>query len=91
MFKTLDLKKAPAISVAKYFKRSAEEYSNFTDPLNIANLPVIINGKYFQIVELDWHKIKAIYMRCIKVQVLSATIGATSNLLRHKKVSLFNI
>ena len=91
MAKALDLKQDSVISVVKYHKRSAEEYSNFIDTLIIAKkeLPVIIDGKYFQIAELDGQKIKAICMQCTKMQVISATVDATSNLLRHMKVSLF--
>ena len=89
----LKLKQAPAIQMPKYVKRSSEEYSNFIDTLHIVkkDIPVILNGEFFQIVELDGRKVKAICMKCTNTQVLSAVIEATSNLLRHMKVSLLNI
>jgi hypothetical protein len=86
----LVLNKAPVTPPVKPIKRSPEDYDAFVNGLEIAkkDLPSIISGEYFQVTALDGKKIKAVCMLCTKLSVISATMDATSNLLRHLKVIL---
>ena len=90
--RNVELKQAPKTS--KYIKMSPQEYSAFlVDNIGSKNLPVslLLNGKYFQIVEKTGNKIKVICMECIGTKTttstaLSAEMESTSNLLRHLRV-----
>jgi len=82
----------PAPKKIKYCKLSSEEYSKYLADnvgIDINELSVLLNGKYFQIVKKTENKIKVICMQCTKdTSILSAGMDSTSNLLRHLRVSL---
>ena len=86
------LKQAPLsseITPANYSKLNSDDYIDFlaSKGLDHKNVPAIINGDYFQVVEVNQKNIKALCMMCSKLHMLSATLKSTSNLLLHMKIS----
>lgn len=77
----------------KFSKLSPEQYSTYlADNVGIGtkDLSVLLNGKYFQIVQKTGNRIKVICMQCTKdATILSAGMDSTSNLLRHIRVRSF--
>lgn len=66
-------------------KRSVEDYAAFIIENNIS-VPVILDGKFFQVTEVTTKGIRALCMLCVKIRELSASLTATTNLLTHVKV-----
>jgi hypothetical protein len=83
----LELQQAP--QGTKYSKLSPEQYSIYlANNVGTKDQSVLLNGKYFQIVEKTGNSIKVICMQCSKrTNILSAGLDSTSNLLRHLRVS----
>ena len=53
------------------------------------NLPTILDGKFFTILNIKDGKVTARCMHCINKKELRGKLGVTSNFLRHLKVLIF--
>ena len=70
-------------------EKKEQAYKDFLNSCSITEIPMILNGKYFKIKNIDSSVIiiKCECQLCINTKIVSARISCTSNLTTHLKVS----